>query len=69
MLNARIRKAFVKKTYPIYSIGNPGELTYDYTKIGDSTDDIKKILNNEVDFSKKLLSSKKPIINNWQSLL
>ena len=62
MLNARIRKVFAKKQIPIFSIGNPGDLTYEYSIIGNKTDDIKKILNNESDFSKKLSSSKKPII-------
>ncbi len=69
MLNARIRKAYIQSGTPIYSIGNPGELTYDFTKIGDSTEDIKKILNKEVDFSRKLLSSKKPIVIIGESAL
>ena len=69
MLNARIRKAFVNKQVPIFSIGNPGDLTYDYTIIGNTTDQIKKILNNEGEFSKKLLSSKKPIIIIGESAL
>ena len=42
MLNARIRKVFVQKRTPIFSIGNPGDLTYDYTIIGNKTDDVKK---------------------------
>ena len=62
MLNARIRKAFAQRRVPIFSLGNPGELTYDYSIIGNSTKDIQKILNNESEFSKKLISSKKPII-------
>ncbi len=69
MLNARIRKTFVQKSVPIYSIGNPGDLTYEYTVIGNKTDDIRKIINNEVEFSKKLLSSKKPIIIIGESAL
>jgi len=69
MLNARIRKVFAQKRIPIFSIGNPGDLTYDYTIIGNKTDDIKKILNNESDFSKKLSSSKKPIIIIGESAL
>ncbi len=69
MLNARIRKTFVKKNIPIYSIGNPGDLTYSYKIIGNKTDDIKKIINNESDFSKKFLSSKKPIIIIGESAL
>ncbi len=62
MLNARIRKTFVQKKIPIYSIGNPGNLTYQYTILGEKTEDIKKIINNEIDFTKKLLSAKKPIV-------
>ena len=62
MLNARIRKVFVQKKTPIFSIGNPGDLTYNYTLIGEKTDDIKKILNNNNKFLKKLSSAKKPII-------
>jgi len=69
ILNARIRKAFAQKGVPIFSIGNPGDLTYDYTIIGNNTDDIKKILNNESEFSKKLLSAKKPIIVIGESAL
>ena len=61
MVNARIRKAFVRGT-PIYSIGDPGNLTYDYKILGTKTDDLRNIFNNENDFSKKLLSSRKPII-------
>ncbi len=69
MVNARIRKAYVQKKTPIFSIGNPGDLTYDYTILGNKSDDIKKILNKEVEFSKKLLSAKKPIIIIGESAL
>ncbi len=68
ILNARIRKAFVKKI-PIYSIGDPGDLTYDYELIGNKTDDIKKIINNESELSKKFISSKKPLIIIGESAL
>ena len=69
MLNARIRKVFAQKQVPIYSIGNPGDLTYNYTLIGNKTDDIKKIFNNESNFVKELSSSKKPIIIIGESIL
>jgi len=69
ILNARIRKVFAQKQIPIYSIGNPGDLTYKYKIIGNKTDDIKKILNNESDFSKKLSISKKPLIIIGESAL
>ena len=69
MLNARIRKTYSQNKTPIFSIGNPGDLTYDYTVIGNSTDDIKKILNKEVEFTNKLLASKKPLIIIGESAL
>ncbi len=69
MINARIRKAFVKNNLPVFSIGNPGDLTYSYTIIGNSTKDISKLINKESDFSKKILSSKKPIIIIGESAL
>ena len=52
MLNARIRKTFVQKRVPIYSIGNPGDLTYDYDLLGVKTDEINKIINGEGEFTK-----------------
>ncbi len=69
MLNARIRKVFSQKKIPIFSIGNPGDLTYEYSIIGNTTDDIKKIFNNELEFSKKLSSAKRPIIIIGESAL
>ena len=62
MLNARIRKAYVQKKTPIYSIGDPGNLTYDYIKIGNNTEDIKKIIDGKAELSQKISSSKKPMI-------
>ena len=69
ILNARIRKVFAQKKVPIFSIGNPGDLTYDYEIIGSNTDDIKKIISKEHKFSQKLLSAKKPIIIIGESAL
>ncbi len=69
MLNARIRKVFAQRKIPIFSIGDPGNLTYDYTIIGNTTDDLKKILNKEGDCYKKLSNSKKPIIIIGESAL
>ena len=69
MLNARIRKVFVRKKVPIFSIGDPGDLTYDYKNIGNNTNDIKKIIDSEGECAQKLLSSKKPIIIIGESVL
>ena len=69
MLNARIRKVFVQKQIPIFSIGDPGDLTYEYTKVSNKTDEIKKILNKEGDLAKKIFSAKKPLIIIGESAL
>ena len=69
MLNARIRKAFVQKKVPIFSIGDPGDLTYDYKVLSDKTDEIKKLINNESELSNKILSAKNPIIIIGESAL
>ncbi|MDC3233218.1 NADH-quinone oxidoreductase subunit NuoG [Pelagibacteraceae bacterium] len=69
ILNARIRKTFVQKKIPIFSIGDPGDLTYEYKVIGNKTDDIKQLINKESEISKKILSSKRPIIIIGESAL
>ena len=69
MLNARIRKAYVKNGTKIYSIGNPGELTYPYENIGSSTSTIQDILSGKHEFYNKIKSSKKPIVILGQSAL
>ncbi len=69
MLNARIRKVYKKNNIPIFSIGNPGDLTYEYTNVGNKTDDIKDLIEKKSDFSKKMLFSKKPLIIIGESAL
>jgi len=69
IVNARIRKTFVKNKTPIYSIGNPGDLTYDYTLLGDDINDIKNIFNEKSELNKKLKNAKKPIFIIGESVL
>ena len=69
ILNARIRKAFAQKKVPIYSIGNPGNLTYEYKVIGTNTQDIQNLIDNKNEISKKILLSKKPMIIIGESAL
>ena len=69
MLNARIRKAFVNNKTEIYSVGNPGDLTYNYKIIGNNTKVIKDILEGKHEISLKLKKSKKPIIIIGESAL
>jgi NADH-quinone oxidoreductase subunit G len=69
IVNARIRKAFVKNKTPVYSIGNPGDLTYDYTLLGDDIDDLKNIFDEKSEINKKLKNVKKPIFIIGESVL
>ena len=69
ILNARIRKAFIQKKIPIYSIGDPGDLTYEYKVVGSTTNDIRKLISKESEISKKILSSKKPMVVIGESAL
>ena len=69
ILNARIRKTYVKNKIKIYSIGDPGELTYPYEIIGHDTSVIKDIIEGSHDVSLKIKNSKKPLIIIGESIL
>jgi len=69
ILNARIRKAYLKNKVRIESIGDAGNLTYPYKIIGSNTSNIKDILSGSNDTSKKIKRSKKPIIIIGESAL
>ncbi len=62
MLNTRIRKVFVQKKIPIYSIGDPGDLTYPYKKIQSNTKTIQEIVSGSHEIAEKIKKSKKPIV-------
>jgi len=69
ILNARIRKAYVKNKLKIYSIGDPGDLTYPYQNIGSSTSVIREIVSGTHEISEKIKKSKKPIVIIGESAL
>ena len=69
MVNARIKKMCSKNKSLVYSIGDPGDLTYDYEVIGDNTEVINDLINNKNEFSKKFLNAKKPIVILGESCL
>jgi len=69
IVNARIRKTFVKNKTPVYSIGNPGDLTYDYISLGDDVNDIKNIFDSKSEINKILKTAKKPIFVIGESIL
>ncbi len=69
MVNARIRKSFLHNKTKIYSIGDPGDLTYDYTIIGNNTKIIKDIIEGKNNFTDKIKSAKNPMIIIGESAL
>ncbi len=69
ILNARIRKAYIRNRMKIYSIGDPGDLTYPYKNIGSSTKIIKDIASGNHEISAQIKKSKKPIIIIGESAL
>ena len=59
ILNARIRKSFLKNKTSIYSIGDVGDLTYPYTVLENNTKIIKDIISNNHEVSNKIINAKK----------
>jgi len=69
ILNARIRKSYLKNKTKIFSIGDPGDLTYPYEIIGSRVSDIKNIISGTHEISKKIKKAKKPMIILGESAL
>ena len=69
ILNARIRKAFKNNKTKIFSIGDPGDQTYDYKIIGNDTQTIKEIIEEKHEFNKIFNEVKKPLIIIGESAL
>ena len=62
ILNARIRKTYIKKKLKIYSIGDAGDLTYPYQNIGSNSSIIREITSGSHEISNKIKKAKKPMI-------
>ena len=69
ILNARIRKSFLKNNTEIYSVGDVGDLTYPYKVLPNTTKIIKEICENTHEVSNKIINAKKPIVIIGQSAL
>jgi len=69
ILNARIRKAYLKNKTEIYSFGNLGDTTYPYKEISNNTKTVKDICENNNEISKKIINAKKPMVIIGQSAL
>jgi len=69
ILNARIRKSYTRNKINIYSIGDPGDLTYPYKVIGSKTNTIKDIVSGNHRISNEIKKAKKPIFIIGESAL
>ena len=62
ILNARIRKAYLKNRIKIISLNDIGDLTYPYESLNGKTQTLKDIFENNHEVSKNILDAKKPMI-------
>ena len=69
ILNARIRKSFLKNKVNIFSVGDVGDLTYPYKAYSNDTKIIKEIIEGKHEISEKIISSAKPLIIIGEAIL
>ncbi len=69
MLNARIRKAYLKNKTKIISLNELGDLTYPYQYLDGKTKTIKDIIEGKHEVSNDIINSKKPIVVLGESFL
>ena len=66
MLNARIRKAYLKNKTKIFSLNNLGDLTYPYEFLRGKILDIKEIVEDKHPISNEIKSAKKTNNYYWR---
>ncbi|WP_440924780.1 NADH-quinone oxidoreductase subunit NuoG [Candidatus Pelagibacter sp.] len=69
MLNARIRKAYLKNKVKIVSLNDIGDLTYPYQSLDGKTQTIKDIIENKNELTKDIIDAQKPLIIFGESFL
>ncbi len=69
MLNARIRKAYLKNKAKIVSLNDVGDLTYPYQSFDGKTQTIKDIFENKNELTKDIINAQKPLIIFGESFL
>ncbi len=69
MLNARIRKAYLKNKVKIVSLNDVGDLTYPYQSLDGKTQTIKDIFENKNALAKNIIDAQKPLIIFGESFL
>ncbi len=69
ILNARIRKAYIKNKTEIFSLGDPGDLTYPYKYLGSDISIIQNIVSEKHSIFKQIKKAKKPMVILGESAL
>ncbi len=69
MLNARIRKAYLKNKVKIVSLSDLGDLTYPYQSLDGKTQTVKSIFENKNELSKYIIEAQKPMVIFGESFL
>ena len=69
ILNARIRKSYLKNKFEVYSLGDVGDLTYPYKTLPNETKIIKETIEGKNELSVKIQKSKTPLIIIGQTIL
>jgi NADH-quinone oxidoreductase subunit G len=62
MINARIRKTWLEKRMPIGVIGQPHDMTYPYTYIGEGPQSLQDVIDGKHDFATHLKRAEKPVV-------
>ena len=62
VLNARIRKLWRASQPPVGVIGEPADLTYDYTHLGAGPDSLSRLIAGEGEFYNALKAAERPLI-------
>ncbi len=69
ILNARIRKSYMKNKTKIISLNDVGDLTYPYSSLNGDIENIKNIVEDKHEISNLIKEAKKPLIIFGQSAL
>lgn len=62
LVNARLRKAFLRLGQDLGLVGEPGDLTYDYAHVGTDANALNEALTGTSEFAQKFQGAKKPMI-------
>ena len=69
MVNARIRKSIIKNKTSVFSIGNPGDLTFNYKQLGEDISELKNVIEGKSKINEELKNAKKPLFIIGESAL